>query len=241
MNKAFYIAKKELSSFFKSPMAYIILATMISIFNIFFFIIIDQNQEASLENVFLVMDFMLIFLMPIITMRLFSEEKSNGTMEFLMTAPVSNTAIVLGKYLSVLFLFSIMISITFVYFGIVEFFANPDRLTILFGYIGVYLDGALFLAIGLMTSSWTRHQTVSGMMSLSIIFLLYFLGSIAPFFSEPLESLIQSASSLTHLENFVDGNVTVNDLSYYLSGILVCLIMTRISIENRRLTEVFSK
>lgn len=239
MSKAIYIAKKELSSFFKSPTAYIVLAMMISIFNIFFFMIIDQNREASLESVFLVMDFMLIFLIPIITMRLFSEEKSNGTMEFLMTAPITNTAIVVGKYLSVLILFSTMISITFIYFGIVEYFANPDRLTIVFGYVGVYLDGALFLAIGLMTSSWTRHQTVSGMLSISIILLLYFAGSIASYFSGSVEALIKSASTLTHLENFVAGSFTINDISYYLSGILVCLIITRISIENRRLAEIF--
>lgn len=157
MNEIFFIAKKELSSYFKSSTAYIIFVLMISIFNVFFFMIIDQNREASLRDVFLVMEFMLIFLAPIITMRLFAEEKLTGTMEFLMTSPVSNTAIVLGKYIGVLILFTIMISFTFIYYGIIEYFANPDRMTILTGYIGIWLEGALFLAIGLMTSSWTRN------------------------------------------------------------------------------------
>ena len=241
MNKVFYIAKKELSSYFKSSMAYIVVAVMIAIFNIFFFMIIDQNREASLRDVFLVMDFMLVFLVPIMTMRLFSEEKLTGTMELLMTAPISNTAIVLGKYVGVLILFSIMISITFLYYGIIEYFGEPDRLSILSGYVGVWLEGALFLSIGLMASSWTRHQTVAAMTSLSLIFVLYFSANISSYFSGTVETLIQSLSSLNHLENLVSGSFTVSDISYYLSGILVCLAITRVSIENRSLRGIFQR
>ncbi len=241
MSKVICIAKKELSSYFKSPMAYIVLAMMISIFNIFFFLIIDQNREASLGDVFLVMDFMLIFLTPIITMRLFSEEKLTGTMELLMTAPISNTAIVLGKYIGVLTLFSIMIIITFFYYGVVEYFGQPDRLTILFGYVGVWLEGALFLSIGLMASSWTRNQIVAAMMSLSLIFLLYFSANISPHLTGSAETLFESISSLNHLENLVSGSFTVSDISYYFSGILVCLLITRVSIENRQLAGISRK
>jgi len=123
------LQKKELMAYFKSPIAYIILILTITLFNIFFFMIIDQNREVSLRDVFQVMEFMFVFLVPLLTMRIFSEEKSSGTMEFLMTAPLTNTAIVLGKYLGVLIFFSILISMTFVYYGIVEYFGTPDRLT----------------------------------------------------------------------------------------------------------------
>lgn len=241
MSKVIYIAKKELLSFFKAPTAYIILAMMISIFNVFFFMIIDQNREASLSDLFLLMDFMLIFLVPIITMRLFSEEKMTGTMELLMTAPISNTAIVLGKYIGVLILFSMMISITFVYYVIIEYFAAPDRMTIFLGYIGVWLEGALFLSIGLMTSSWTPNQIVAAMMSISIIFLLYFSANISPFFTGSVEAFFDNINTVKHLENLVSGNFTLNDISYYLSGILVCLLITRVSIENRPLAEIFRR
>ena len=222
-------------------MAYVVLVMMISIFNLFFFIIIDQNREASLSDVFLVMGFMLIFLAPIITMRLFSEEKMNGTMELLMTAPVSNTSIVLGKYLGVLLLFTIMVSTTFFYYGIIEYFANPDRLTIILGYLGVWLEGALFLAIGMMMSSWTRHQIVAAVMSLSLIFLLYFSASITPYLTGSLEVFFIELSALKHLEHLVSGRLTVSDISYYISGIVVCLLLTRFSIENRSLSETFRK
>lgn len=233
MDKVYFIAKRELSSYFKSSMAYIVFVLMISIFNVFFFMIIDQNREASLRDVFLVMDFMLIFLAPILTMRLFSEEKLTGTMEFLMTSPISNTAIVLGKYIGVLVLFSIMISITFLYYGIVEYFASPDRSAIFTGYLGVWLGGALFLSIGLLTSSWTRNQIVAAMLSFAIIFLLYFSGNVSSYFTGSAQTIIQNISSLKHLENLVSGIITVSDITYYVSGILVCLVLARLSIENR--------
>jgi ABC-2 type transport system permease protein len=233
MKKVFFIAKKELLTYFKSPIAYIILILTVAIFNIFFFMIIDQNREVSLRDVFKVMEFMFVFLVPLLTMRIFSEEKSTGTMEFLMTAPLTNTAIVLGKYLGVLIFFSIMISMTFVYYGIVEYFGSPDRMTTLTGYLGIWLEGAFFLSIGMMTSSWTRNQIVSAMTSYVILFLIYFSISFTKYFSGPAEIVIRQLSTWSHLENFAVGIITVGDIVYYLNGILICLILTRLSIENR--------
>ncbi|MFT6122007.1 MAG: ABC-2 type transport system permease protein [Oleiphilaceae bacterium] len=233
MDKVYFIAKKELMTYFKSPVAYITLVLSISVFNIFFFIIIDQNREASLRDVFHVMEFMFLFLVPIMTMRLFSEEKASGTMEFLMTAPVSNMAIVLGKYLGVLAFFSILISLTLIYFGILEFFGSPDRLTLVSGYLGVWLEGAFFIAVGMMTSSWTRNQIVAAMMSYVILFLLYFLINFTKYFNGEAVTIIQYMSTLTHLEHFIVGVITLSDLVYYLSGIFICIVFTRLSIENR--------
>jgi ABC-2 type transport system permease protein len=233
MNKIFFIAKKELLTYFKSPIAYIVLIITIAIFNIFFFMIIDQNREASLRDVFQVMEFMFVFLAPLLTMGVFSEEKSTGTMEFLMTAPLTNTAIVLGKYLGVLFFFSIMLSMTFVYYGIIEYFGTPDRLTTLTGYLGVWLEGAFFLAIGVMTSSWTRNQIVSAMTSYVILFLIYFSISFTKYFSGTAKIIIRQISTWSHLENFAVGIITIGDLVYYLSGIFICIVLTRLSIEHR--------
>jgi len=233
MDKAYFIAKKELMTYFKSPIAYITLVLSISIFNAFFFLIIDQNREVSLRDVFHVMEFMFLFLVPILTMRLFSEEKANGTMEFLMTAPVTNIAIVLGKYLGALVFFSILLSLTLIYFVIIELFGSPDRLTIVSGYIGVWLEGAFFIAVGMMTSSWTSNQIVAAMASYVILFLLYFLVNFTQYFSGAAENIIQYMSTLTHLEHFIIGVITAGDLAYYLSGIFICIIFTYLSIENR--------
>ena len=220
-------------TYFKSPIAYITLVLSISIFNAFFFLIIDQNREVSLRDVFHVMEFMFLFLVPILTMRLFSEEKANGTMEFLMTAPVTNIAIVLGKYLGALVFFSILLSLTLIYFVIIELFGSPDRLTIVSGYIGVWLEGAFFIAVGMMTSSWTSNQIVAAMASYVILFLLYFLVNFTQYFSGAAENIIQYMSTLTHLEHFIIGVITAGDLAYYLSGIFICIIFTYLSIENR--------
>jgi ABC-2 type transport system permease protein len=233
MDKIYFIAKKELATYFKSPIAYIILVLTISIFNVFFFLIIDQNREASLRDVFRLMEFMFVFLVPLMTMRIFSEEKLTGTMEFLMTAPVSNTAIVLGKYAGVLAFYSIMISTTFVYYAIIEYFGSPDQATALTGYFGIWLEGAFFLSIGMLASSWTNNQIVAAMTSYVILFLLFLATSFAKYFSGSMETIIDQIGTLGHLENLVAGIITAADITYYVSGIILCVILTRLSIENR--------
>ncbi len=233
MDKIYFIAKKELATQFKSPIAYIILVLTISIFNIFFFMIIDENREASLRDVFRLMEFMFIFILPLMTMRIFSEEKSAGTMEFLMTSPISNTAIVLGKYAGILSFYSIMIGLTFIYYAIIEYFGNPDQITVLTGYFGIWLEGAFFLSIGMMSSSWASNQIVAAMTSYVILFLLFLATSFAKYFSGSMETVIYQLGTLSHLENLVAGIITAGDITYYLSGIILCVVLTRLSIENR--------
>ena len=233
MNKIFALTKKELQSFFSSPIAYIILIVMLSLFNIFFFLIIDQNRELSLRDVFQVMEFMLVFFIPLLTMRLFSEEKSNGTMEFLLTAPLTHTMIVLGKYFSMLIFFSLLIGLTSVYYFIVEYFGDPDPLSMLSGYLGIWLEGAFFIAVGLLASSWTSNQIIAAMVSYLILFSLYFSTSFTQYVSGSAEHFLIQLSTHTHLENFAIGIITPSDVVYYLAGILLCLVLTRLSIDNR--------
>ena len=233
MNKIFALTKKELHSFFSSPIAYIILIAMLSLFNIFFFLIIDQNREVSLRDVFQLMEFMLVFFIPLLTMRLFSEEKSNGTMEFLLTAPLTLTMLVLGKYFSMLIFFTLLIGLTSTYYFIIEYFSDPDPLSILSGYLGIWLEGAFFIAVGLLASSWTSNQIIAAMVSYLILFSLYFASSFTQYFTGSAEHFLIQLSTNTHLENFVIGIITPNDVVYYLSGILLCLVLTRLSIDNR--------
>ena len=233
MNKVFVLTKKELHSFFSSPVAYIILIVMLSMFNIFFFLIIDQNREVSLRDVFHLMEFMLVFFIPLLTMRLFSEEKSNGTMEFLLTAPLTHTMIVLGKYFSMVIFFTLLISLTISYYFILEYFGNPDPYSILSGYLGIWLEGAFFIAVGLLASSWTSNQIIAAMVSYLILFSLYFATSFTQYVSGPAKHFLIQLSTHTHLENFAVGIITPSDVVYYLAGILLCLVLTRLSIDNR--------
>lgn len=233
MNKVLAIAQKELKTYFRSPIAYIILISTISIFNIFFFLIIDRNQEASLRDLFRVMEFLFIFIVPLLTMKTFAEEKSSGSMEFLMTTPTTNTEIVLGKYLGSLIFLTLIIGITSSYYFIIEFFGQPQVWVVLAGYLGIWLEGALFVAVGILTSSWTKNQIIAAMSSYVILFLLYFSISFIKYFSGTAEVLIRYIGTWSHAENFTVGLITVADLVYYLSGILICLAFTRLSTENR--------
>lgn len=233
MSKIFAIVSKELKAYFKSPVAYIVLIVTVTIFNILFFLIIDENREATLKDIFTVMEFMFVFLVPILTMKTFAEEKANGTMEFLVTTPTSNTAIVLGKYLGSLGFLTFMIAFTLIYYVILEVFAAPDRTAILTGYFGIWLEGAFFVAIGILASSWTRSQIVSAITTYIILFLLYFSTSFVKYLHGISEGALRYASTITHAENFRVGLITLPDLIYYLSGIIFCLLLTRLSVENR--------
>lgn len=233
MNKILAIAKKELKTYFKSPVAYIVLIIIISVFNIFFFLLISENREATLRDVFKAMEFLFVFIVPLLTMRVFSEEKLSGTMEFLMTTPTTNTAIVLGKYLGSLIFFTLIIAMTSSYYFIIEFFGQPDRLAVLTGYLGIWLEGALFISIGILTSSWTGNPIIAAISSYVILFLLYFSISFVKYSSGMTEILIRYIGTWTHAENFSLGLITTTGMVYYLSGIFICILLTRLSIENR--------
>jgi len=233
MNKINAIAGKELAAYFKSPVAYIVLVITISAFNVFFYMIIEENREASLCDVFKVMEFLFVFVVPILTMRMFSEEKRAGTMEFLMTTPTTNTEIVLGKYLGNLTFYTAIVGITFLYYPIIEFFGQPDLTATLSGYVGIWLEGALFIAVGMLASSWTRNQIVAAISTYAILFSLYFSASLVQYFSGPAQTLVRYVGAASHSQNFAVGLVTPGDLIYFLSGILACVLLTRLSIENR--------
>lgn len=233
MGKIMALAKKELHGYFSTPIAYLMLIAMLSLFNIFFYMIISKNREVSLRDIFQVMEFMFVFLVPLLTMKLFSEEKSTGTMEFLLTAPLTPSMLVLGKYLGIMSFFSILIVMTVIYYFIVEYFGSPDPISILSGYVGIWLEGAFFIAIGLLTSSWTRNQIIAAMMSYLILFLLYFTSSFTQYFSGSIESFLLQLSTRSHLENFATGIITPSDITYYLTGIVLCLVLTCLSINNR--------
>lgn len=235
MNKIIAIAKKELAAFFKSPTAAIVLVVTISAFNVFFYLIIGERKEASLREVFKVMEFFFIFIIPVLTMGVFSEEKRSGTMEFLMTTPTTNTEIVIGKFLGSLGFFSVLMGITLVYYPILEFFGSPDRLAMLSGYVGLWLEGALFIAIGLLASSLTQSQLIAAIVSYAILFTLYFSTVFTKSLSGSSEDLLAALTTASHSQNFAVGLITPVDLTYYLAGIVACIFLARVHIENRAL------
>jgi ABC-2 type transport system permease protein len=227
------MAVKEFKVNFQSPVAYILLCLALVIFNIFFFMIIDENREATLRDVFTLMEFILVFLVPLITMKSIAHENETGTMEFLKTTPTTNGAIIIGKYVGSLMFFSVMIALTLPYYFIIEFFGNPDRLAILAGYVGIWLEGAFFVAIGVMTSSWTKSQVLAAMSSYTFILLIYFSLSMTKYLQGPSLEITKYINVMTHSQNFFAGMLTTSDFVYFLSSIVLCLAIACISIEEK--------
>ena len=233
MNKVLTILNKELKVAFQSPIAYILLFLALIIFNVFFFIIIDENREATLRDMFILMEFLFVFLIPLISMKAIAQEKEAGTMEFLMTTPTTGTAIVLGKYFGILAFFTIMVLLTLPYYFIIEFFGQPDRMTVLLGYFGIWLEGAFFVAIGVMTSAWTKSQVLAAMCSYMIILSFYFSLTFVKYMDGISKGVIEYVNVMGHSSNLFNGLLNTSDLVYFVSGIIVCLLITRLSINNR--------
>ena len=126
-----------------------------------------------------------------------------------MTTPTTNTTIVLGKYLGCLLFNTFIIALTSVYYFIIKIFGKPDTLAIAVGYFGIWLEGAFFISIGLMTSSWTKNQILAAVSSYAIIFSLYFSFGIVKYIDGTLELIIRHLSTLTHAENFAAAIVTL--------------------------------
>lgn len=234
MNKIFTIAKKELGTYFKSPMAYIILVITISIFNIFFFAIIDQNREASLKDMFRIMEFMFVFVVPLLTMKTISEEKRAGTLEFLLTSPITNAQLVLGKYAGTLLFLTLIIALTTIYYAMIEMFSTIDKIATLVGYLGIWVEGALFVAVGLWTSSLTRNQLIAAMSSYAILLMLYFSSALTKYADPTTQDIIKNISLLNRSENFSSGLITVGDGVYFISMILFFIFLTYFNIKSRQ-------
>ena len=234
MGKVFAIVRKELGAYFKSPVAYIVLVLTISVFNLFFFMVLDENHEASLRDCFKLMEFLFVFFVPILTMRIFAEEKANGTIELLFTTPSRVSVVVLGKYLGALCFYSFIIALTVIYYIVIEYFATPDRLATLAGYVGIWGEGAFFIAVGLLCSAWSRSQIVAAMSSYVLIFLLYFSAAFDKYFSGTLKDIVHYAGVVSHSSDFFSGLITFGDVFYFLSGIGVCIFLTVFSLHKAR-------
>lgn len=161
MRNILIIAKKEIKSYFSSAVAYVVFAMFLILSGYFFSVILLVTKNASLEGALYNTTITLLFLIPLITMKLFAEERKLGTLEILMTKPVRDFEVVLGKFLGSLFFLLIMFSSTLVYVFILFKYGNPDVGPIWAGYLGLFLLGACFLAVGIFASTLTENQIIA--------------------------------------------------------------------------------
>jgi ABC-2 type transport system permease protein len=177
---------------------------------------------------------MFCFFAPAITMRLLAEEKGSGTIELLITMPVRDWEVVVGKWLASMVLLLTTLALTMVFAVTVAKLGPLDKGPAFGGYLGLMLMGGSYLAIGVMASSLTRNQVVSLIVAFGICFALFLLGKVLPFIPEKIQPLVAFLSTDTHFENVSRGVIDSRDVIYYLSVIVVTLLIATTSLESRK-------
>jgi ABC-2 type transport system permease protein len=226
--------KGELKSYFNSPIAYIVITIFLLISGWFFFSGLFIAEQASLRGLFSIVPFVFMFFAPAISMRLISEEKRSGTIEVLVTLPVKDWEIILGKFLSALILLSVAVLLTLTYALTLSFMGNLDEGALVGGYLGLILIGATYLSVGIFTSSFTRNQVVAFVVSFVIVFILFMLDKVVFFFPGFLANFLEYLSVDYHFSNLARGVIDSRDIIYYLSVIFFFLILAVRFLESRR-------
>lgn len=238
MHAIWIIAKRELSSFFDSLIAYIMLVLFLGFSGFFTWLLgsdIFLVGQASLESFFAIAYWTLFIFIPALTMRLLAEEKKTGTIELLLTRAVSDRQVVAGKFLSTLLLVIIALTFTFPYVVTLANIGNIDVGQILCGYLGLVLLSAMYISIGLYASSITSNQIVAFLTALFIgLFFHIIFGMLARQFTGWIGQIFQALSVSTHFESISRGVLDSRDLIYFVSIIIIGLFLTELSLTKRK-------
>ncbi|MDO8461798.1 MAG: ABC transporter permease subunit [Deltaproteobacteria bacterium] len=226
------LIKKDFKGYFASPLGYVAIALFLFITGFAFTANLTQVSpqhlpEASLRGMVYFMAVILLFISPFLTMRIFAEEKKSGTMELLKTAPVSDAQLVLGKYLgALLFLFVLLLS-TIEFPIILMQVGDPDLGPLVLSYLGLFLVGASFIAVGIFTSSLGRSQMMAAIIAFILLLTLWFLADVGGEIGEKL-------SMISHLQGYTLGVFDLADTLYYFFFIFIFLFLTVRKLESER-------
>ena len=252
MSNVIAIAHKELKSYFASPIAYIVIGFFVLLFGFFYYtLLMIFNQQsmqmmgfegAPVQNVndqmirplFLNASVIVLFVLPMITMRTYSEEKRSGTIELLLTSPLTDFQIIMGKFLGAMALYGAMLAVTFVHMGILYAFGSPEWVPIATGYLGLLLMGGCFISAGLLISSLTKNQIVAGMITFAVFLLLWVINWVGSFTGPTTKAVLDYLSITNHLDDFTRGILDTKHLVYYLSFIAFGLFLTARSVDTER-------
>jgi len=234
MSPALVISRREIRTYFNSPVAYIVVTVFAILTGYLFFSQLFVERQADLRSFFAVMPILFMFLAPAITMRLLADEKSTGTIELLITLPVRDWEVVLGKFLAAMALLCSAIGLTLAFALTVRALGPLDRGPAIGGYLGLVLMGGAYVSIGVMTSSFTRNSIVSFIVAFAISFGLFLVGKLTQFVPPSLQALTTFLSIDGHFDNISRGVVDSRDVIYYLSVMGVCLLVATLSLESRR-------
>ena len=233
MNATWTIAKREFGAYFKSPVAYIVLVAFVGLNLFLFFNSFFLVRTASLESFFGGMPFLFLFFGPAIAMRLLAEERGSGTIELLLTMPVRDSQVVLGKFLAAVALFAVGLGLTLPVVYTVGSLGPLDYGATFAGYIGALLLGATYLAVGLFASAMTKNQIVAFIVGLAICLGLYLLGI---FFQSggSIGPILQYFSPQFHFQKIARGVIELRNVVYYVSIICALLLLATQVLESRK-------
>jgi ABC-2 type transport system permease protein len=227
-------AKKELYSYFYSPIAYVVIIIYLGFAGWFFFSRFFLYGQLELRAYFDTAPLLLLFLAPAITMRLLSEEMHTGSYEMLMTLPLTELQMLLGKFLAAVVFLGVAVGITLCYPLTLSTLGRLDWGPVITGFIGLGLLGASYLSIGLLTSALTRNQIVAFILGFAICFLLFMADKTLMFLPGPLVGLFEYLGVEYHFQSFARGLIDSKDVIYFLSLIITSLAATRLVLEGRK-------
>ena len=233
--KIFAIMKKELQSYFFSPIAYIVFASFLMIVGYLFWVVLVTSKMASLEPLLYNASFVLLLASPVMTMRLISEERKSKTMELLLTSPISPVEIVTGKFLACLVLYLVLILLTFQYPLILAQYSNEfDMGPVYSGYIGLILLSGAFISIGLFASSLTENQVISAMLSFGGVLLFWIFGWAENAFENAFGEILGSLSIFDRYSDFLRGVVDSGNVVFFVVFTFIWLFLATRVLESER-------
>ncbi|HKT79848.1 MAG TPA: ABC transporter permease [Vicinamibacterales bacterium] len=252
MSNILAIARKELRSYFASPIGYVLVGLWAFLFGYFYYFILEAFVRSSMQmpgmggmqtmniNQDLLRPLMynatilVLFVLPGVTMRTYSEEKRSGTIELLLTSPLTDFEIIMGKFLGAMALYSIMLMVTWIHIGMLYLYGSPEWKPLVVAYLGLLLLGGCFIAIGLFISSLTRNQVISFMVTFSIFLLLWVISWSANSAGPTTSEIIRYVSIVDQFDDFGKGVLDTTHLVYYVSFITFGLFLTAKSVDSER-------
>lgn len=233
--KIFAVAKKELQSFFYSPIAYIVFASFMMIVGYLFWVVLVSSSLATLEPLLYNASFVLLLASPVLTMRLISEERKARTMEMLLTSPISPWEIILGKYLACMVLYLVLIVLTLQYPLMLSHYSRDfDLGPVYSGYIGLILLSSAFVSLGVFASSLSENQIVSAMLSFGGLMLFWIFGWAKHAFNNEFGNLIGSLSIFDRYSDFLRGIVDSGNLIFFVIFSATWLFLATRVLESER-------
>jgi ABC-2 type transport system permease protein len=251
MRNMIAIAQKELRSYFASPIAYLVIGFFALLYGYFYAVMVRYFISASMQSmmggqqamninqdllrpVLQNATVLLLFVLPAMTMRTYAEERRSGTIELLLTSPLSDLQIIMGKFLGALTLYGVMLAVTLVHVGILFVYGNPEWKPIATSYLGLLLLGGSFLAVGLFISTLTTNQIVAYIVTFSVFLMLWIISWIGSFSSGWFTEVTRYLSVIEHFDDFSKGIVDTTHIVYYLSLITLGLFLTAKSVDTER-------